>query len=59
VLLISWPASAEGFVLQTTDQITGATVWTNVAAQPLTNGQEKTVPMTAPNARSFFRLIKP
>jgi len=53
---LSWPASAEGFVLQSVGAIGGT--WENVADAPVAEGDRLTVTVT-PTGTRFYRLTKP
>lgn len=53
---ILWPATATGFVLQFTDNLSG-TAWEPVVAEPSSNGIDNVV-TNAGAAQRFFRLAK-
>ena len=53
---LSWPSSAEGFVLQSVGAIGGT--WENVADAPVAEGDRLTVTVTPAGTR-FYRLTKP
>jgi hypothetical protein len=53
---LSWPADAEGFVLQSADTLGGT--WTAVADAPVVDGENLTVTVPATGS-GFFRLARP
>jgi hypothetical protein len=55
---ISWPTSAEGFVLQNTTDI-GASTWPPVGEQPTVVGDRNVVTISDTSGNRFFRLSKP
>jgi hypothetical protein len=57
-LLITWPASATGFSLESTDDPASG-VWTPVNATTITNGMDIIATVPASAARQFFRLHHP
>jgi Big-like domain-containing protein/concanavalin A-like lectin/glucanase superfamily protein len=57
-ITISWPASATGFELESTD-VLPATTWTTVPFTPPQPGQDPSVTVTATNGNKFYRLRKP
>lgn len=54
---LSWPASLQGYVLQSAPAIPG-TVWTNVPSTPAILGDDWVVTDGAGGARKFYRLLK-
>jgi hypothetical protein len=54
-LLLGWPASPAGFILQQNPDL-GPAHWTDVLAQPVDNGTNKQVILDAPSGTLFFRL---
>jgi|GEM_PF-3120400 len=57
-LVLSWPASAEGFALQSVASIGG--VWENVTDAPVVEGDRLSVTVTVGAVGSrFYRLAKP
>ena len=56
VVVVSWPAAAEGFVLQTADQVDGP--YTDVTTGIETSGEVKRYVVTVPSNSRFFRLKK-
>jgi uncharacterized repeat protein (TIGR01451 family) len=54
---LSWPASAQGFVLQQSDNITPPS-WTDVTAQPSIVGNQKRVVVRADGTCRSYRLRK-
>ncbi len=53
---LAWPKSAAGFVLETTDRLSPSPAWQLVAEQPLVEGEEFAVTLTASDDSRFFRL---
>ncbi len=57
-VVLRWPASAEGFVLQSVASMGG--VWENLTDAPVVEGDQLTVTITVGTAGSrFYRLAKP
>ena len=54
----SWPATAEGFVLQSQDNLDPIN-WSTVTPAPTINGDATVVEVSADAARRFYRLSKP
>jgi hypothetical protein len=54
-IILSWPASATGFVLQENASLT-TTNWTAVATEPVVVGEEQRVTISPPAGKSFYRL---
>lgn len=57
-LVITWPASAEGFALESTASLGGTTTWTAVTGAT-TSGGNMQVSVPLEGNRRFFRLRKP
>ncbi len=55
-LTISWPASATGFTLQSSDSLGAAAVWSSVPQTPQIVGSQNVVTLPATNGVMFFRL---
>jgi hypothetical protein len=59
-VILSWPASAAGFELQSTTALEGAaTVWSPVSGEPVITGDEQSVTVGLSGATRYFRLHKP
>ena len=56
-LLLSWPASSPGFVLQAVDGLTSPTRWVNVPAAVAGNQYISVIDTS--NERRFYRLVQP
>ena len=54
---LSWPASAQGYVLQSTDAVPGG-AWTDSTAHVTVEGDENVVRLPATDGQRFFRLIQ-
>src|SRR5687767_6573809 len=52
---ISWPITAGGAVLESSDRLNGS-VWTRVNASPVSIGEETSVTITAGDSTRFYRL---
>ena len=57
-LVLSWPASASGFVLQSSPA-TGQPHWTAVTAPPVAKGSQITVTLPLSSKERLFRLVHP
>jgi hypothetical protein len=57
-VLLFWPTTATGFVLQATSGPLG-TAWTNVEIAPLEFGGQKLVPFPTTGSEKYFRLRQP
>ncbi len=57
-LFISWPASAAGFVLQSSDAMRPSG-WTTVNATPVTKGTQVTVTLPLSASQRIYRLYHP
>lgn len=58
-VLLSWPAWAADFKLQTANLLAPRVEWSDVAITPQTNGDNVMVSLPAPNEPQFFRLARP
>ena len=59
-LTLSWPAPAEGWLLQTTaDLLPAGTVWTVIPPPYPTAGSDLQFTDSAPLDRRFYRLVRP
>jgi hypothetical protein len=56
-LLVSWPAGATGFVLQSADTINGT--WADSTVSPVTDEAENTVTIPQSSSSKFYRLKRP
>jgi hypothetical protein len=56
-LVLSWPASATDFVLQSATGLESPINWQPVSNPVVTEGDNKTVTMDLPTAARFFRLL--
>ena len=54
-VILSWPANAVGYNLQQTVTLNPST-WTNHVGTVNTSGTNKTVTLTTPSGRMFYRL---
>ena len=57
-IVLSWPASATGWVLQSTDQLSAAGSWANVPGSPALQGAQLAWTNTFPGGIRFFRLAQ-
>lgn len=57
-VILSWPTNAVGYNLQQTAELSSPT-WTNYVGIVNTSGTNKTVTVTTPASRLFFRLSNP
>jgi len=55
-LVLSWPSAAEGFVLETTGQLSPTTTWTPVASPPEVAGDQSVFTIPLSNRSGFYRL---
>jgi hypothetical protein len=55
-IVISWPASATGYVLESTPNVAGAITWSPVGTPPQQVGNQMTVTLGITNSSSYFRL---
>ncbi len=59
VFKVSWPLSAEGYILETSSTLTGTNSWTTVTNIPAIVDLQNTVTNTMPVSSRFYRLRKP
>jgi parallel beta-helix repeat protein len=59
LVLISWPGSAPGFVLDFTTNLANPTSWSPVTTPVVMVNGQFTISITATNQREFFRLRQP
>jgi YD repeat-containing protein len=57
-VVVSWPVSASGFVLQSADTLSPPVLWSNAVTHVTTNSGILTVTLPATNEQKFFRLLK-
>jgi len=57
-LALSWPASASGFSLESSDSLTSPN-WSGVGLTPITNATDITVTIPLSNSPAFYRLRHP
>jgi uncharacterized repeat protein (TIGR01451 family) len=55
-IVISWPASATGYVLESTPNLGSAITWSTVGTPPQQVGNQMTVTLGVTNSGQFFRL---
>jgi M6 family metalloprotease-like protein len=58
-LVLSWPVSSAGYVLQSCTNLAGKPAWAPTSQQALVVGDQNSVTMPATKAREFFRLAHP
>jgi hypothetical protein len=56
--IVSWPAYASGFVLQTSASCSAAAVWGDVLFAPIQIGEEKIIASPLSAGQRFYRLVK-
>ena len=56
---IAWPSAATGFVLESTTDIEPPQTWAQVSASPTVVGDQYYVLLPTPEARTFYRLVRP
>lgn len=56
--IISWPAHASDFTLQTSGSCSESAVWGDVLSPPLQIGEERVLASPLPPGQRFYRLIK-
>ena len=56
-LVLSWPSAAEGFVIETTGQLSPTTTWTPVTSTPQVAGDQSILTIPLSNRSGFYRLI--
>ena len=57
-LVLSWPAAASRFVLQSADTLSPPVLWSNAVTLLTTNSGLLTATLSTTNAQRFFRLLK-
>jgi len=55
-LVLSWPAEATGFVLESADRMNYSAVWEAVFETPMVVGQQKMVTISGVSGNKFYRL---
>jgi hypothetical protein len=58
-LVLSWPASAEGWLLHATTNLASGGIWTEIRPPYQTNGVNLQFTEPAPTLKEFYRLHKP
>ncbi|MBI4660705.1 MAG: hypothetical protein HY735_17855 [Verrucomicrobia bacterium] len=58
-MILSWPTSLQGFILETTDNLSPAAIWLKVGDAPSVAGDRNSVTIEVSNRSSFFRLRRP
>lgn len=58
-IVLSWPASAAGFGLETAESLTPSMNWTPVSEIPTITGDQNTIAVSDPRGRRFYRLRRP
>jgi len=58
-VIISWPASASGYAVQSTENLGANAAWTTVSEPIFQTPEEYTVTVPAAKAKQFFRLVQP
>lgn len=58
-LVLSWPTSAEGFVLETCPIVGAGTVWSPVTNGIVNFGDNFSLTISSDNAAAFYRLYRP
>lgn len=58
-LVVSWPAMAIGFQLQSVPSLTTTNTWMPVTQSPLATNGQFTVSVPVSDQQAFFRLVKP
>jgi len=56
-VVLSWPTSATGYVLQSTASLTSAS-WQDATQAVVVSGENNTVTISQPSGTQFFRLVK-
>jgi hypothetical protein len=57
-IALSWPESATGCVLETSDVLTPGSVWTEVTEAPVLSGGRYTITIEPVDSNRFFRLTR-
>ena len=58
-MVLSWPASATGYTLQSTTNLGTAAIWGVVSPQAVVVGGQNVVAIAMSGPRMFFRLMHP
>jgi hypothetical protein len=58
-VVVSWPASSAGFVLQTAPSFDGPGSWQNVSTHSVLSNEMNTVTLPATAAAQVYRLFRP
>ena len=58
-LVLSWPATAVGFRVQTAETLSSATAWNPLSTVPVLTGDRYIVNVPLEQVQWFFRLVKP
>ena len=58
-IVITWPSSATGFLLQENTNTLGSVNWSNVPTPPVDNGTTNTVTINLQPGGRIYRLFKP
>lgn len=59
VFTLTWPLTPSGFGLESSPLVGAPPVWTAVMPLPLTVGTNKSISITNPTGRLFYRLLRP
>ena len=59
VFTLTWPLTPSGFGLESSPLVGAPPVWTSVLPLPLTVGTNKSISITNPTGRLFYRLLRP
>jgi uncharacterized repeat protein (TIGR03803 family) len=57
-IILTWPANAAGFTLQSTTNLIAQAVWTTVSPRPIQTGDQEVVTLDITSNNQFFRLRK-
>ena len=55
-VILSWPVSTNGFILQSTTNLAAPSAWTNVAPEPVVIAGQNLIINTMSGAQQFYRL---
>ena len=58
-VIISWPASASGWVLRQSSTLDPSAAWTDVGSPVVVNGEDNTVTQAVASGNRFYRLNQP
>ncbi len=58
-LILSWPSSSPGFILETTDSLSPPTAWLKATDVPSVSGDQNSVTIKTSSHSRFYRLRKP